>query len=276
MRQRRRTTQAARLLPASARYGRPERRRPGSARLSHGFLRLVPARSISSVISSPARFPAITRTFRDSLLSAGDAPAEPALPRPGGPESAPGALALKPVLVPILVRRGSPAGRFRSRSSSPAGELPSSDEERSGKEAPGQDGARPRSSGSGRWRSGGTGAWATPAKRRRPGDDEAGRVLNSVLDLGVNLIDTAAAYHRSEERIGAHLSGQADPSTSSRPSAASTTASPARSTTSATGRSGDPSTRAWSGSGPTSSTSCRSTSARTLGRSWTTARRSRR
>jgi aryl-alcohol dehydrogenase-like predicted oxidoreductase len=33
-------------------------------------------------------------------------------------------------------------------------------------------------------------------------------VLNSVLDLGVNLIDSAAAYHRSEERIGTHLSGR--------------------------------------------------------------------
>ncbi len=45
-------------------------------------------------------------------------------------------------------------------------------------------------------------------ERQRPEDAEAGRVLNSVLDLGVNLIDTAAAYHRSEERIGAHVSGR--------------------------------------------------------------------
>ncbi len=45
-------------------------------------------------------------------------------------------------------------------------------------------------------------------ERRRPEDTEAGLVLNSVLDLGVNIIDTAAAYHRSEERIGAHLSGR--------------------------------------------------------------------
>jgi len=43
-------------------------------------------------------------------------------------------------------------------------------------------------------------------ERRRPEDAEAGLVLNSVLDLGLNLIDSAAAYHRSEERIGAHLS----------------------------------------------------------------------
>ena len=45
-------------------------------------------------------------------------------------------------------------------------------------------------------------------ERQRPDDAEAGRVLNSVLDLGVNLIDSAAAYHRSEERIGTHLSGR--------------------------------------------------------------------
>ncbi len=49
------------------------------------------------------------------------------------------------------------------------------------------------------WGLGGTG------ERQRPEDAEAGRVLNSVLDLGLNLIDTAAAYHRSEERIGAHI-----------------------------------------------------------------------
>jgi aryl-alcohol dehydrogenase-like predicted oxidoreductase len=38
-------------------------------------------------------------------------------------------------------------------------------------------------------------------------DDEAvvGRLLNGVLDLGVNLIDTARGYGRSEARIGRHL-----------------------------------------------------------------------
>lgn len=45
-------------------------------------------------------------------------------------------------------------------------------------------------------------------ERARPDDEEAGRVLDGILDLGVSLIDTAAAYHRSEERIGAHLSGR--------------------------------------------------------------------
>lgn len=42
--------------------------------------------------------------------------------------------------------------------------------------------------------------------RRRPSDEAAARVLNGVLDLGINLIDTARAYHRSEERIGQALS----------------------------------------------------------------------
>ena len=45
-------------------------------------------------------------------------------------------------------------------------------------------------------------------ERQRPDDEGAGRVLNAVLDLGINLIDSAAAYHRSEERIGAHISGR--------------------------------------------------------------------
>jgi len=41
-------------------------------------------------------------------------------------------------------------------------------------------------------------------------DDEAeiGRLLNGVLDLGINLIDTARGYGRSEERIGRHLSAR--------------------------------------------------------------------
>lgn len=39
-------------------------------------------------------------------------------------------------------------------------------------------------------------------------DDEAevGRLLNGVLDLGINLVDTARGYGRSEERIGRHIS----------------------------------------------------------------------
>jgi aryl-alcohol dehydrogenase-like predicted oxidoreductase len=46
------------------------------------------------------------------------------------------------------------------------------------------------------------------ADRRRPGEEEAARTLHEVLDLGVTLIDTASAYHRSEERIGASVSGR--------------------------------------------------------------------
>jgi aryl-alcohol dehydrogenase-like predicted oxidoreductase len=37
-------------------------------------------------------------------------------------------------------------------------------------------------------------------------DNEAGRILNAALDLGVTLFDTARAYGRSEERIGRYLS----------------------------------------------------------------------
>ncbi len=40
----------------------------------------------------------------------------------------------------------------------------------------------------------------------RPDDKEAGEVLNYVLDLGINLVDTAAAYHQSERRIGDSIS----------------------------------------------------------------------
>ena len=38
--------------------------------------------------------------------------------------------------------------------------------------------------------------------RRRPDEHGAAEVLNAALDLDINLIDTASAYHRSEERIG--------------------------------------------------------------------------
>ena len=39
----------------------------------------------------------------------------------------------------------------------------------------------------------------------RTSEAEAGRLLNAVLDLGVNLIDTARGYGLSEERIGRHI-----------------------------------------------------------------------
>jgi len=39
----------------------------------------------------------------------------------------------------------------------------------------------------------------------RTSEDEAGRLLNEVLDLGINLVDTARSYGLSEARIGRHL-----------------------------------------------------------------------
>jgi aryl-alcohol dehydrogenase-like predicted oxidoreductase len=36
-------------------------------------------------------------------------------------------------------------------------------------------------------------------------EDQVGRLLNEVVDLGINLIDTARSYGLSEERIGRHL-----------------------------------------------------------------------
>ena len=39
----------------------------------------------------------------------------------------------------------------------------------------------------------------------RVSEEQAGHLLNAVLDLGVNLIDTARGYGLSEERIGRHL-----------------------------------------------------------------------
>ena len=41
-------------------------------------------------------------------------------------------------------------------------------------------------------------------------DEDAGRLLNSVLDGGINLIDTSPDYGRSEELIGTYLSGRRD------------------------------------------------------------------
>lgn len=38
-----------------------------------------------------------------------------------------------------------------------------------------------------------------------PTEEETSRLLNGVLDLGINLIDTAPAYGLAEERIGRHL-----------------------------------------------------------------------
>lgn len=41
-------------------------------------------------------------------------------------------------------------------------------------------------------------------------DEEAGRLLNAVLDGGINLIDTSPDYGRSEELIGAHVGHRRD------------------------------------------------------------------
>jgi len=45
-------------------------------------------------------------------------------------------------------------------------------------------------------------------ERTRPDEDQAKAVLNRVLDLEINLIDTASAYHKSEERIGSSISSR--------------------------------------------------------------------
>lgn len=47
-------------------------------------------------------------------------------------------------------------------------------------------------------------------ERRRPDEEEAKAVLEGVLELGINLIDTASAYHKSEERIGKFLWARRD------------------------------------------------------------------
>ena len=52
--------------------------------------------------------------------------------------------------------------------------------------------------------------WGVGANTKRPSEKQAGRVLNRVLDLGINLIDTASAYHKSEERIGKYISHRRD------------------------------------------------------------------
>jgi aryl-alcohol dehydrogenase-like predicted oxidoreductase len=41
-------------------------------------------------------------------------------------------------------------------------------------------------------------------------EDDAGRLLNAALDVGINLVDTARGYGLSEERIGRHLARRRD------------------------------------------------------------------
>lgn len=50
--------------------------------------------------------------------------------------------------------------------------------------------------------------WGMGSDNERPSEEIAGEVLNTVLDLGINLIDSASAYHRSEERIGKYVSNR--------------------------------------------------------------------
>lgn len=49
-----------------------------------------------------------------------------------------------------------------------------------------------------------------PSAYDLPSDQESAAFLNAVLDLGINLIDTAPAYGVSEERIGAGISKRRD------------------------------------------------------------------
>ncbi|HLF71862.1 MAG TPA: aldo/keto reductase [Dehalococcoidia bacterium] len=43
-------------------------------------------------------------------------------------------------------------------------------------------------------------------RRRRQSEERAGRILNAVLDSGINLIDTSIDYVAAEERIGRYIS----------------------------------------------------------------------
>lgn len=49
-----------------------------------------------------------------------------------------------------------------------------------------------------------------PSGFRIPDDTEAAALLDQARALGINLIDTAPAYGRSEERLGPLLAGQRD------------------------------------------------------------------
>ncbi len=48
------------------------------------------------------------------------------------------------------------------------------------------------------------------ARGRQLSEEDAGRLLNAVLDSGINFIDTSMDYGLSEERIGAHISHRRD------------------------------------------------------------------
>ncbi|UVI33414.1 aldo/keto reductase [Paenibacillus spongiae] len=50
--------------------------------------------------------------------------------------------------------------------------------------------------------------WGIGSETERPNEQTAGILLNEVLDLGITLIDTASAYHASEERIGKSIASR--------------------------------------------------------------------
>lgn len=50
--------------------------------------------------------------------------------------------------------------------------------------------------------------WGLGDDTQRPDESLAGEVLNAALDTGITLIDTASAYHRSEERIGLSIANR--------------------------------------------------------------------
>ena len=56
----------------------------------------------------------------------------------------------------------------------------------------------------------GYGAMELSGMPREPVIEDPGRLLNAVLDSGINLIDTAVDYGRSEELIGRHLGHRRD------------------------------------------------------------------
>ena len=115
----------------------------------------------------------------------------------------------------------------------------------------------------------GAGLGGDGASKRAPGpaitDEEAGRLLNAVLDAGIKLIDTSIDHGPSEERIGRFVGHRRDGDghllASERACPAEAPLGPPRPihTTSGPRTSGRGSSRASGGCGPTVSTSSRPT-----------------
>lgn len=72
----------------------------------------------------------------------------------------------------------------------------------------GRTGARVSSIGFGAFKIGRNTGVKYPSGYDLPDEDEAARLLHAVLDLGINIIDTAPAYGVSEERIGRALASR--------------------------------------------------------------------